>query len=673
MDIEKVYDVNFSEENILLRKENAEDKNLQHKKDVKNFCSLSENYNFFKSSNLNDELYHERDKNKNENTNNEIMDIYEGKSENFYYEKSGYSDVEKSDFSFDEKSENNLNERNEYSFTEKSDFSLEELNKKRSVSSYPLYDENILQTNVDLEENIYKAMEINTYNENYVNNYEKSKYVPLNTNKFIQRTKYDEENNMNNKKINGEEKIKYIYKTYTAAPISQTEKTGLWLIDTVNELLDKLCDNKKDYYLNSLDIVQKYPNDDLLYTKLNENIKVKWPDFLKLNNLIYYNHILNIYESMYKKFISDEQTNFVQNKKLMKKTNSIPLPKFPYKNLKDRCISKYYENLPELKVINEESEMSQHNNTKNDAFLNFFFKNFIDQIKNKYNEFCDNVGEKLEKVEKKNYNFKEYCMEVSKIFASNILNVISFSKFPVLLNNILESVHACIKYQNEEEIEDNVLSSSSNIHNNNKMETIYSLPLDSCNTTFNLNTTIQLNNIQNKTTPLNSNYFVCPTKEKRNTLFTSAQKKYNYTSNFNSLPKYTKTYANNRNKLSKCFRTDDILKYREMKHNAYINTSMPLDSKLKYFSSKNKNTNKNIHGNESENEKENNKYSEKDSNISTHVFSGQFKINNANNYYTVNSLPLDDSIKLENSPFNKRSQVESSEFLECKSNCTPNY
>ncbi|CRH02440.1 conserved Plasmodium protein, unknown function [Plasmodium relictum] len=656
MDIEKVCNINLSGENRLLREKSTEDTDFKDNKDVKNLCDLTENYNFFKSNNVNDESCDERVKNKSENTFNEIIDISEGKSENCFDEKNEYSIIERSDYSFDEKS----------------NFSLGETNKKKSVSSNPPYDENLLKTDIDLEENIYKDMEINTSNENFIKEDEKSKIASLLTSKSMQEEKY-EKDNIKNKKKNNEEKVKYIYKTYTAAPISQTEKTGLWLIDTVNELLDKLCDiNNKDNYLNNIDIVQKYPNDDILYTKLNENVKVKWPDYLKLNNLIYYNHILNIYEIMYKKFMKDERI-FVQNKELIKRDVSIPLPKFPYKDLKDRCISKCYKNLPELKVINEESEMMQCNNTKDDAFLNFFFKHLADHIKNKYNEFCDNIGEKLEKVEKKNCSFKEYCMEVSKIFASNILNMISFSKIPVILNSIIESVHSCIKYQNEKEIEDNIFISSSNLQCNNKMETLYSLPMDSCNTTFNLNTTIQLNNSQNKTTPLNSNYCLYSNKENRNFSFSSPQKKYNYTSNFSTLPRYTKTYANNRSKLSKCFRTDDILKYKEMKNN-YISTNMPFDNKRNYFSSKSQNANRNMHENESEKEKEkeNDKYSEKDSNISTNIFSGPPKVANAYNYYTVNSLPIDDSLKLENSHYNKRSQVASSEFLECESNSTPN-
>ena len=103
--------------------------------------------------------------------------------------------------------------------------------------------------------------------------------------------------------------MKYIYKSYRSCPLKETEKTGIWIMDTVNEALDNLYDmNEKDSYFKNIDIIESEMEDKnnkdidevndledihISCKDINEHMKIKWPDFLKLNNLIYYNHILN--------------------------------------------------------------------------------------------------------------------------------------------------------------------------------------------------------------------------------------------------------------------------------------------------------------------------------------------------------------------------------------------
>ncbi|KYN94631.1 hypothetical protein PRSY57_1318000 [Plasmodium reichenowi] len=322
-----------------------------------------------------------------------------------------------------------------------------------------------------------------------------------------------------------DERMKYIYKSYRSCPLKETEKTGIWIIDTVNEALDNLYDmNEKDSYFKNIDIIESEMEDKnnkdmdevndledvhISCKDINENMKIKWPDFLKLNNLIYYNHILNIYEGIrnifnkYEKekkknkinengdekydeednIYDDENSihedhnrtdekhkykdkhkfkNILNNNILKNKSNRLSLPKFPYKDLKDRCISKCYKNLPEIHIINDENNMSQNikeqgdDNEECDGEFPIQFVSppeLIRGLKERYIEFCDIIGDHLEYMEENGkYSFKEYCMEVSRVFTNHIIDLVSLSHVPHFVYTLLDNFQGCIKNLSFEKI-----------------------------------------------------------------------------------------------------------------------------------------------------------------------------------------------------------------------------
>ncbi|SOV24244.1 conserved Plasmodium protein, unknown function [Plasmodium sp. DRC-Itaito] len=682
-----------------------------------------------------------------------------------------------------------------------------------------------------------------------------------------------------------DEQMKYIYKSYRSCPLKETEKTGIWIIDTINEALDNLYDmNEKDLYYNNMDIIENeledknnkdmddvkndsYDDKENIYISckdINEHIQIKWPDFLKLNNLIYYNHILNIYEGIrnifnkyekerknkinenyndddeveeeedndeakyneediyedekdmdddnhirrdekYKHKIRNKYKNIMNHNILKNKSNRLSLPKFPYKDLKDRCISKCYKNLPEIYVMNDENNMSENIN-KDKNYNEEYNEEFIIQmislpelvrgLKERYIEFCDIIGDHLEYMEENGmYSFKEYCIEVSKIFTSHIIDLITLSNIPHFVYNLLDNFQACIKNftldkinlidpnkkqddcnkegmnniiiepykcdindddKNYDKYDHNGLQFENNIiYNdsydtqiyNNKTEGNYSIHVDlnSNNSTSNLNTTIAINNIDdnynnNYTNNYNNNnnnvhYNSCnyysynenPYNNNKNktfslytnNMFNNNSNNYDYLknnmqnkenmmthNNIHSLPKYTRTYTNNRNKIMNTMRSCEHIssKYNDIKNNQH-NHNMNILSRRSKTSTMNmpQHTNEDKLNNKEEDynfEKSSTNNSDININTENNIYmNSSYNVSNqTENYYTANSLPLNNSfhnmetninqietnINQIETNINKTetninqietniNQIEANNFLECKSKYTSRY
>ncbi|ETW59591.1 hypothetical protein PFMC_04403 [Plasmodium falciparum CAMP/Malaysia] len=589
-----------------------------------------------------------------------------------------------------------------------------------------------------------------------------------------------------------DERMKYIYKSYRSCPLKETEKTGIWIMDTVNEALDNLYDmNEKDSYFKNIDIIESEMEDKnnkdidevndledihISCKDINEHMKIKWPDFLKLNNLIYYNHILNIYEgirNIFNKYekekkkkinengdekydeeeednIYDDENNIhedilrtdekhkykdkhkvknILNHNILKnKSNRLSLPKFPYKDLKDRCISKCYKNLPEIHIINDENNMSQNikeEGNYNDECDGDFTIQFVSPpelirgLKERYIEFCDIIGDRLEYMEENGKNsFKEYCMEVSRIFTSHIIDLVSLSHVPHFVYTLLDNFQGCIKNLSFEKINlrdpnrkqdhfdkesvnhiiiqpykcnindddknynrydhnelfygNNMIYNNSyntQMHNNN-MQANYSVPVDiSCNNSIsNYNSTMVVNNNKENNININGN-----NNDNINENVISQ--------NYHSLPTYTRTYTNNRNKLMNSIISSEHIssKYNDIKNKCYNNNN----NNLNILSRKCKTSSMNLpqltkedqFNNQEEDynfEKSSTNNSEINTNTETNMYmNNSFNITNqTENYYTSNSLPLNNSF---HNMGPKISKVETNDFLECKSNYTSRY
>ncbi|SBS88171.1 conserved Plasmodium protein, unknown function [Plasmodium ovale] len=632
------------------------------KKEGNSFDEYSENYNFLLSSDTIGGSFKRKEEKK--------------RREEEEYKKIMESSDEKSDYSYDNR---NTNTHSDWSNNFSSDINKAE---RKNSPFLTHQDDSFERSSTNLEENIFKNLESKSSHLcNNTSDMEKTHSVIINKEKSKQRRNSYEEDIFNTKKstsigkINrgrsegyyqGEDNLKIEQngitgravkeenientsgkcgkgnsKEHISCHFNETEKTGLWLVDTINELLDKLSDmEKRDSNTESFEIEgNNLPNDNMVYEDLNQKKKGKWCEYLKLNNIIYHSHILPIYESIREIFIKYQMQKMEEKKKKKKKSSTIlSLPKFPYKNLKDRCISKTYKNLPHLNGSNERVRMMHrrgtlagsnnyrvrgHHGGSNEYDGEYDFEDYdnnngcdgddgcddacsysfvllVHQIKQKYKEFCDKIGEKLGTVDKENYNFREYCMVLSKMLATNIKNMIPFSKFPLFLNNMVNYVQACSQQcQHNESIKSMHSMDPYRLHVNSRMETIYTLPVNLGNSLPNLNSTISLNDpYSNGSSVQRSNYplFAAMVSTRQatgegdgrhhfagasdatsargyrrsfSTYYSevnrgdaqhlseglSQEERNNMTSKFTMLPRYMKTYANSRSKIRNSFRT----------------------------------------------------------------------------------------------------------------------
>ncbi|GAB68854.1 hypothetical protein PCYB_142820 [Plasmodium cynomolgi strain B] len=607
------------------------------------------------------------------------------------YNKIMESSEEKSDFFNDDK--------NYYSYSDRSENSQSQMTKAQPVgSAFPLHGDTqsgttyksgrsnhvLTPTSANLEENILRNLEDDSsYDGHFGSDTEKSKSARSSRRISVTREKSCEEDHFRHqksslksggssrrfencvsggsscrfeKRLSGGSscrfekrlsggKVKFdkgdsadwLHRTaYKMVQMGNTQKTDLWFIDTMNEMLDRLCDgNEQEGHKNDGAVINTTSNSiNLNYPPLGINIILRWPEYLKLNSIISGTHIFPIYEGIRSIFIKYQSQKLEgKNNKAGKSTTVLPLPTFPHENGKDRCIPKAYSNLPNLKLPTDSEATAHaqypHNNfhvkkgriIHDDDYDDFLFSNLpylIQRMRNKYNEFCEHIGETLEHIDKENYTFKQYCFAVSKIFAQNLINMIPFSKFPELFSHMTNSFHTCIRHnQNEESMTETDFINTYNLqYSNNKMGTAYSLPMELGSSMSNLSSTIRMNcSGQKKNVFLNSNAaFVSKgggshifprgrsinvnEQQRRHSLSHNfhgtkrdstilpggtLEERRNYlTGNFNTLPKYVKTCANSRKKLSNSLRPSDLIKMASVRNNALINVDTLRKCKSSY-------------------------------------------------------------------------------------------
>ncbi|CAA9990798.1 conserved Plasmodium protein, unknown function [Plasmodium knowlesi strain H] len=628
----------------------------ERKKESRSFGDFSDNYNFLQSNDSIDNSFEEREKRKKmrEDEYNKIME----------------SSEEKSDFFNDDK--------NCYSYSDRSENSESKVSKSSSVGlAFPMHVDtqtantyksartsHVLKlTSATLEENILRNLEDDSsYDGNFGSETEKSKSVRYSRRKSVTSEKSLEGDHLRHQrsslksggssrrfeKCSSGGKVKfdkgdsadYLHrKAYIMAQMGDTQKTGLWFIDTMNEMLDNLCDgNEKEEHRNDGTVVNTSSNSIILnYGPLGINTILRWPEYLKLNSLISGIHIFPIYEGIRSMFIKYHSQKLEgKNKKAGRSATLLSLPTFPHENEKDRCIPKTYSNLPNLNVPTDSQHTAHvqyhHNNLHakegvtiyDDDYDDFLFSNLpylIQRMRNKYNKFCEHVGERLEHIDRENYTFKQYCFAVSKMFLQNLINIIPFSKVPGLLSHMTNSFHTCIRpNENEESMTETDFMNTYNMqYSSSKMGTAYSVPMELDRSMSNLSTTIQMNCMgQTKNVfPHSNEAFSCkgggsqifPRRKSLNVneqqrrhsfsqIFHGTQRKStilpggileerrNYlTGNFNTLPKYVKTCANSRKKLSNSLRPVDLIKMASVKNNALINVGTLRKCKSSYDSS----------------------------------------------------------------------------------------
>ncbi|ANQ10165.1 Uncharacterized protein PCOAH_00039110 [Plasmodium coatneyi] len=624
----------------------------ERKKESRNFGDFSDNYNFLQSNDSIGDSFEEREKRK--------------KMREEEYNKIMESSEEKSDFFNDDK--------NCYSYSDRSEISQSQVSKSPSVgSTFPLpggtqngntyhsgrSNHVLTLTSATLEENILRNLEDDSsYDGHFGSDTEKGKSVRYSRRKSVTSEKSPQEDHFRHQrsslksgrssrrfekcpsggkvKFDKGDSADYLHRTaFKMAQMGNTEKTGLWFIDTMNEMLDSLSDgNEKVEYTNDGAVVNTSSNYvNLNYAPLGINTILRWPEYLKLNSLISGVHIFPIYEGIRSMFIKYQSQKMEgKNKKAGKSATRLPLPTFPHQNEKDRCIPKVYSNLPNLNMPTDGEDIAHaqypHNNFHakkgttiiyDDDYDDFLFSNLpylIQRMRNKYNKFCEHVGETLELIDRENYTFKQYCFALSKILVQNLINMIPFSKFPGLVSHMTNSIHTCIRpNENEESMTETDFVNTYNVqYSNSKMGTAYSLPLELDRSTSNLSSTIRMNcmgQTKNNALPYsmphsmpNSNAtFACKgggshiltggrsinlNEQQRRHSFSQIfygtqrnstilpggilEERRNYlTGNFNTLPKYVKTCANSRRKLSHSLRPADLIKMAGVKNNALIN------------------------------------------------------------------------------------------------------
>ncbi|GAW83397.1 hypothetical protein PGO_141910 [Plasmodium gonderi] len=711
------------------------------------FGDISENYNFSPNNYTISDSFEKKEKKKKkvrEHENNRIMESLDGRSDFFNDDKNSCSYSKGSDnISAEmnkqeaEKSASPLYENNEGCKTNK-------YNSNNIVgssnSTIPLSSEN-------LEENILKKLKDHSSydDEHFGSDGESCKILKFCSKKSTQKGKSSEEINWrlhksslksedSNSKFenydhvmdakfyrDGNTNFSHI-SSYEMTEIGNTEKTGLWLVDTINEMLDKLCDkNDEDSCINSRANIHTNSNSkNLNNPELAKNRIFKWPEYLKFQNIIFYSHILPIYEEIRSVFIEYQRRILEQkNKNGREYSYVLRLPIFPHENVKDKCISETYSNLPDLNEINEgtaweqyarsryninwRSSMSNRRSSTSNGRSNMtngssnmpygrYHKKFalindddyddnlffnlpyvLQKVRDKYNNFCEYVGKELEHIDRENYTMKQYCFVVSKSFAKNIIRTIPFSKFPILLKHMFNSFHMCMRQENNEFMSETDFMNSNNLqHSSNNLNTMYTLPIDLDNSISNLNSTIRLNYIGHakKNTCVNSNPLFTSngenqffsgginttTNEQRrrhsislnfnginrnnkNLLGNTLEDRRNYlTRSFNTLPKYVKTCANSRSKLSKSLRSNDLIKMSSMKNNSFINTDMLDRRRTSCTPETNKNEITRI--DTTVDHDTTNNYLENTQINSLNGINESINVSESDNYYTAKSLPL---------------------------------
>ncbi|SCM24726.1 conserved Plasmodium protein, unknown function [Plasmodium chabaudi adami] len=458
------------------------------------------------------------------------------------------------------------------------------------------------------------------------------------------------------------EKLKHLYKEYLPYSISESPKTGKGVVNGLNNVQSKLFDigisnnawwnlesdrnhsNCSDYKStiynsNSLDnstmsiisdeTINNSSNligNNIIYGYLNNNIKLEYNKYEKINDILYYSHILYICESIYDICIK-YQKNKLHHKKLKRKYENLIFSKnLSQKNLKD--ITQFVredEKLVHKNNFNKDAYINAKNNKAefnknfkydyyydnsdsdaencNDMFLNFLLQR-VEKIKNrnKYKEFCDHL-EKL--IGDKHYTFKEYCDIFSNLIITNIINVIPFSKFHLFIKIIVNYFWRSAKHQESGYTNTIDLINSCNAQHTNEMKDSNTAQQDKDSRMPLLCSTVQLNYLD----PIENNNCVPNSSissnnadnnletnmsmgskinledtstlnneqdEKRDNSFETNMiddKEINVITKFTALPKYTKTYANSRTKINKTISIYDLLRDKNCKEKPYTHNS----------------------------------------------------------------------------------------------------
>ncbi|CAD2113252.1 conserved Plasmodium protein, unknown function [Plasmodium vinckei] len=459
------------------------------------------------------------------------------------------------------------------------------------------------------------------------------------------------------------EKLKHLYKEYLPYSIPESPKNGKGVVNSLNNFQSKLFDielsnntwwnlesdrthsNCSDckstiYNSNSLNnstmsiISDETINNsssnlignNIIYGYLNNNIKLEYNKYEKINDILYYSHILYICESIHDTCIK-YQKGKVHHKRIKRKyENLIFCKNLSHKNSKDIIqLVREYEKLVHKNNFNKDAYINSKNNKTefnknfkydyyydnsdsdaehcNDMFLNFLLQR-VEKIKNKnkYKEFCDNL-EKL--IGDKNYTFKEYCDIFSNLIITNIINVVPFSKFHLFIKIIVNYFWRSSKNQESGYTNTIDLINFCSAQNNNEMKALNTIQKDKDSGMPLLGSTVQLNYldpiennncVSNSSIPSNNadnnlarnmsmgskiNLEDTPTlnneqNEKKEISFETNMvddKEINVITKFTALPKYRKTYANTRSKINQTISIYDLLRDKNCKEKPYTHNS----------------------------------------------------------------------------------------------------
>ncbi|CXJ15086.1 conserved Plasmodium protein, unknown function [Plasmodium berghei] len=518
----------------------------------------------------------------------------------------------------------------------------------------------LIDDSIQIDETILNTFKwgSNFNNDNSGNAEKKNSNILININKYeINESKSSIYNNdkKDHRSMLFNEKIKYLYKEYLPCSIYESPKTEKVFGNNLNNVQSRLFDietgrniwwglesdrnhsNNSDYKStiynnNSLenstmsiisdDTINNSSNfigNNIIYGYLNNNIKLEYSKYEKINDILYYSHILYICESIYDICIK-YQKDKLQHKKIkrtyknLSQKNSKDTTQFVHANEK----SVHKNNFNKDAYINTKNNKTEFNknfkyyyyydNSDSDAencnhmFLNFLLQR-IEKIKNKnkYKKFCDNLEKQIGD---NNYTFKEYCDIFSKLIITNIINVIPFSKFHLFIKVIVNYFWRSAKHQASGYTDTIDLISFCNAQYNNEMKALNAMKRDKDNDVSLFCSIVQLNyldpiennncvsnfstesnnadnnlvrnmSMNSKINLENTSILNNEQNEKHEILFETDMvddKGINVITKFAVLPKYTKTYANSRSKINKTINIYDLLRDKNCKEKPYTHS-----------------------------------------------------------------------------------------------------
>ncbi|VWU49752.1 hypothetical protein HEP_00169800 [Hepatocystis sp. ex Piliocolobus tephrosceles] len=449
--------------------------------------------------------------------------------------QTGGKTEEKTDGKIDEKIDGKIDGKTE----EKTDGKIEVKTERQTEVKTDIQTD--IQTEVKTERQTEQATEQSS------NNSHEIKHVIPQGNILLQNDN-TESNNTNKIRC---ENIQEIFKNKMPITMYETEKTGCWLVDNINYVLNNLCDtnfNDFDSEYTFMDNPNQVNNKNKI---MNTGVKNKWRVCLNLNNVVNCSHILSIYESIHNMFLNyhkKKMEKIEQKKRKRKKelkyysflrrfprySNLNKYNEYRKKKLDDTGCDKsslsssctydvYYDNDHNLYFDNYYPYNYQYTLNYEYVFCDFLFC-FFNNIRHKYKTSLDNLADKLIYFRKESNTFKEYCYAISKHIGMKLVNMLSFNNLWIFFESLLRCFSKCIYKQND----DNTLIKLNltlphdiqNNENNNQinMDSIYTPTFDATkqNDTFMPYSTIK------------SNYFHTNTSTDTNSNTNTNEKKYIY-------------------------------------------------------------------------------------------------------------------------------------------------